>query len=63
MLSDQWGKSSFSEGSSGCVEARRTPNGVEMRDTKEGPEATVQTYTPDEWAAFVRGVRAGEFDL
>lgn len=44
-----------------CVEVARTADGGRaIRDSKN-PEA-VQFYTPTEWAAFLDGVRAGEFD-
>jgi hypothetical protein len=35
---------------------------VQVRDGKisDGP---VLSYTPEEWAAFVEGVKAGEFDV
>lgn len=31
-------------------------------DTKSNDRPTLR-FTPDEWAAFVAGVKAGEFDL
>lgn len=44
-----------------CVEVARTADGGRaVRDSKS-PEA-VQFYTPTEWAAFLAGVKAGEFD-
>jgi len=56
-----WRKSSYS-GANGCIEVAMTADGVGMRDTKDrkGP---VLLFTPDEWTAFVAGVRNGEFDL
>jgi hypothetical protein len=38
------------------------PSAVLVRDTKahDGP---VLAFTRDEWAAFIAGVKAGEFDL
>jgi Domain of unknown function (DUF397) len=49
-------------GPGGCVEVAPLGKGlVAVRDSKvdEGP---VLVYTPDEWIAFVEGVKAGEFD-
>jgi hypothetical protein len=53
-------KSSFC-GSSACVEVARDGDGVLVRDSKD-PAAAPLRFTADEWAAFVAGVRAGEFD-
>jgi hypothetical protein len=56
-----WRKSSAS-GGNGCVEVAVGFEVVGVRDTKDrlGP---VLRFTPEEWAAFVAGVRDGEFDL
>ena len=60
----QWRKSSYSgNGGSDCVEvASNLPDVVAVRDSKdrEGPSLG---FTPDEWRAFVSGVKLGEFDL
>ena len=55
-----WHKSTFS-GNNGCVEVARLGDGAVVRDTKDrsGP---VLRFTEAEWAAFVAGVKAGEFD-
>ncbi|WP_433038664.1 DUF397 domain-containing protein [Actinomycetospora sp. CA-053990] len=53
--------SSFcSEGS--CVGVALEPDGVRVVDTKLGDSSGLR-FTPAEWAAFVAGVKAGEFDL
>lgn len=45
-----------------CVEVGRLPGGsVSVRDTKD-PERRSLVFTPDEWDAFVKGVKNGEFD-
>lgn len=54
-------KSTFS-GDGGCVEVAVSPVGARVRDSKD-PAGPVLTFTEREWVAFVRGVRAGEFDL
>jgi uncharacterized protein DUF397 len=57
-----WFKSSFSA-AGGCVEAALAPaGGVLVRDTKDRGKPP-QEYTREEWEAFIRGVKAGEFDL
>jgi hypothetical protein len=46
-----------------CVEVGRSPDGsVTVRDTKDAERRHALTFTTDEWTAFVRGVKAGEFD-
>jgi Domain of unknown function (DUF397) len=54
---------SFLCGSHGsCVEiASLSDGGVAIRDGKAGAASPVLTFTQDEWAAFVAGVKAGEF--
>lgn len=59
---NEWKKSSFSL-DTGCVEVVQPVVGnVMVRDSKN-PDGPVLVFTSHEWAAFVNGVRAGEFDL
>jgi hypothetical protein len=55
-----WRKSSHSS-SNGCVEVAFVQGQVAVRDSKDrtGP---VLVFTAHEWQAFLRGVRAEEFD-
>jgi hypothetical protein len=56
-----WQKSTYC-GSNACVEVQRTPDGgALMRDSKN-PDVEPLVYTAEEWAAFILGVKAGEFD-
>jgi hypothetical protein len=55
-------KSSFSAPDAGCVEVAVADGRLLVRDTKN-PDGSVLEFTVSEWDAFVRGVRAGEFDL
>jgi hypothetical protein len=59
-----WHKSTRSGGNGGdCVEvAINLPGIVAVRDTKDR-EAAALVFTDAEWAAFLAGVRDGEFDL
>jgi Domain of unknown function (DUF397) len=59
-----WRKSSYSSGNGGaCVEvARNLPDLVTVRDSKN-PEGPALVFTPQEWRAFLDGVRADEFSL
>jgi hypothetical protein len=54
-------KSSFC-GHPGCVEVGGESGNILVRDSKD-KNGAVLTFTPDEWVAFVAGVKAGEFDL
>ena len=58
-----WHISSYSSGPNAtCVEVGISQFGARVRHSKNrsGPELV---FTKAEWVAFVRGVRAGEFDL
>ena len=47
-----------------CVEVGRSPEGpVVVRDSKDPERRTSLVFTPEEWTAFVAGVKNGEFDL
>nr|PZN01436.1 MAG: DUF397 domain-containing protein [Thermocrispum agreste] len=56
-----WHKSSYSAHSDNCVEVGYGPGIVGVRDTKDRDGGTL-VFTRDEWTAFIRGVKAGEFD-
>jgi hypothetical protein len=67
-----WKKSSFSNGTGGsnCVEVITVGSDnlqgyISVRDSKENGseiQATL-TFTRDEWSAFIKGVKNGEFDI
>jgi hypothetical protein len=54
-------KSSLSEAMGNCVEVAFMV-WVAVRDSKD-PDGPALYFTPEEWAAFIGGARAGEFDL
>ena len=57
-----WKKSSLSYANGNCVEVGGLSGDlIRLRDSKDvkGP---VLRFTPDEWDAFLGGVRNGEFD-
>jgi len=57
-----WIKSSLSFSNGNCVEVADLPaGGIGVRNSRDagGP---VLRFTPDEWHAFLGGVRNGEFD-
>lgn len=57
---NDWQKSSLSGESNECLEVRTADDMVEIRDPDTG-DVIVRT-TPRKWAAFLLGVKAGEFD-
>jgi hypothetical protein len=61
LSSAEFRKSSFSM-SNGCVEVAIRDDGVAVRDSRNRDGAVLE-FSHRDWAAFLRGVRAGEFDL
>ena len=62
MTGSTWVKSSLSFANGNCVEVSDQPGGaVGVRNSRER-EGPVLRFTPDEWQAFLGGVRNGEFD-
>jgi len=57
----QWRRSSYC-GTNACVEVARIPGGVLLRDSKN-PDVAPFVFSSQEWATFMKGVRAGEFSL
>ena len=56
-----WRRSGFWR-DGGCVEVRELPSGcVAVRQSTAPADPLV--FTAAEWAAFVKGVQAGDFDL
>jgi len=45
-----------------CVEVAIREDAIGVRDSKDSSKTTL-CFTVEEWAAFVEGVKAGEFDL
>ena len=44
-----------------CVKVAIKPQGVAIRDSKD-PMKTTLTFTNEEWDAFIRGVKDGQFN-
>ena len=57
----QWRKSSLST-TNGCVEVAFVGDRIAVRDSKQQGRGPVLEFTAAEWAAFLGGVRDGEFD-
>lgn len=59
----EWRKSTFSGGQGGdCVEIAQLADGTTAVRNSKRPNAGVLCFTPAEMDAFVKGVKAGEFD-
>ena len=56
-----WRKSSRSGAAGHCVEVAETPAIIFVRDSKDAAGPKLR-FEASEWAAFVEGVRGGEFD-
>jgi Domain of unknown function (DUF397) len=56
-----WRKSSYST-LNGCVEVAMVNNHVAVRSSRD-PQGPILQFTADEWKAFLKGVRGGEFDM
>jgi len=58
----RWRKSRRSSAEGNCVELAELPgNSIAVRNSRQ-PDGPVLHYTPAEMAAFIAGVKAGEFD-
>ena len=57
-----WTKSSLSHANGNCVEVTDLPGSlVGLRDSKDA-SGPILHVLPEEWRAFLNGVRNGEFD-
>ena len=67
MLDITWRRSTACLDSEACVEVGHYAPGavlagwILVRDSKD-PDGPVLEFTPEEWSAFLTGVRNGEFD-
>jgi hypothetical protein len=57
-----WRKSSYSSSNGQCVEVASAGPVIAVRDSKD-PGGPVLLCSPAEMAAFITGVKDGEFDL
>ncbi|MFF4198302.1 DUF397 domain-containing protein [Nonomuraea sp. NPDC001831] len=56
-----WVKSAYSSGGGDCVQLQPAGGGVVVRDSKV-PDGQVLWFSRSEWAAFLAGVKDGQFD-
>lgn len=60
---EDFAKSSWSKNNpKTCVMVAINSAGVAVRDSKDSYKRTL-SFTRDEWDAFIKGVKSGEFDL
>lgn len=57
-----WTKSSYSTANGQCVEVAIVDGMAALRHSQD-PDGAVLTFEAREWAAFLNGVRGGEFNL
>ena len=55
-----WRRSSYCS-TGACVEIAQVSGQFMLRDSKN-PDTTPFVFSREEWATFIQGVRAGEFD-
>jgi hypothetical protein len=61
-MEPEWVTSSFSFANGNCAEVAKMPDGaIGVRHSKSW-HGRILRFTPDEWQAFLDGVRNGEFD-
>ncbi|MFF1867274.1 DUF397 domain-containing protein [Kitasatospora herbaricolor] len=61
MAVHSWQKSSYSGDAANCIYLAAAPDGTIKIRESDDPDVIVTT-TPDKLRAFIRGVKAGEFD-
>jgi hypothetical protein len=59
---NEWHRAVASKANGNCVEVMETETGFLVRDTKDGGDGPVLSFTHVEWDAFLAGVNRGEFD-
>lgn len=59
----RWVRPDADDGTPGELEIGFAPDGLVAMRRADDPGGTILIYTPEEWKAFVGGVRDGELDM
>ena len=59
----RWVRPDADDGTPGELEIGFSADGLVAMRRFDDPEGTILIYTPEEWTAFVEGVKDGELDL
>ncbi|WP_335991013.1 DUF397 domain-containing protein [Glycomyces sp. MUSA5-2] len=59
----RWVRPDADDGTPGELEIGFAADGLVAMRRADAPDGTILIYTPEEWEAFVGGVRDGELDL
>jgi len=59
----EWRRTTNLDGTPGKLEIGFADNGLVALRYAEEPDGTILIYTPEEWDAFVEGVKDGEFEI
>ena len=57
-----WRKAQRSTKDGACVEVASVPGKIAVRDSKD-PGGPILVYAPEEWSAFLDGVKKGEYAI
>lgn len=62
MLTSEWQSAGEPCADHACVQVRKFGDVIQVRDSTN-PDGDFLSFTRDEWIAFAKGAKAGEFDL
>lgn len=62
-MDTNWHTSSYSGKQGNCVQVKADDTGGVAVRHSSVPDDAILHFTADEWEAFVKGVKAGEFDF
>lgn len=63
LTTARWHRPDADDGTPGELEIGFAENGLVAIRRVDDPAETILIYTPEEWTAFVEGVKDGELDL
>lgn len=63
VVAAEWRRTTREDGTPAMLEIGFAANGLVALRKADEPDGTILIYTPQEWEAFVAGVKDGEFDI